>query len=93
MPALTEVQKNCIMVFNANSFTQARRRNWLIWGAKTMVCPTCEQGVGMACLNMADKKQKGVLFARETRWPHHDRVDWEKIYEGLTQRGFVSGEG
>lgn len=89
MASLSPVQKECIVAFNTHNFSQAKRREWTIWGAKMNICPQCRKGVGMACVNLNDLKQAGVLFPRETVWPHAQRVDWTKIYNGLQQRGYI----
>lgn len=79
----------CMDVLLCRSFDDERRRRWIIWGAKHQNCPTCLVNMGEPCLNLTDVKNKMVYKPRVNRTPHTDRIDWDRIYQGLVQRGWI----
>lgn len=66
-----------------------RRREWVIWAARDKLCPTCKVPAFFPCINLLDKK-KGLApdRCRANKTPHDERIDWEKLLEGLKKRGY-----
>lgn len=87
--ALTEAeitQMKCFALMSAWNFTYNRRREWVIWGARHRVCPTCGAQTYKPCLNLSDRRQGRP--ERTNRQPHDARVDWNRILGGLKLRGY-----
>jgi hypothetical protein len=74
-------------------FGHHQRREWVIYGARHQVCPNCHQPPRQPCLNKVDiNKGLPVEECRENRMPHDERIDWQRILDGLNKRGHIKGE-
>jgi hypothetical protein len=67
-------------------------REWHIFGAKDHECPVCKQPPYQACVNLQQKKQYDsgttALPPKFNKWPHTERVDWNKIETELREQGY-----
>lgn len=75
------------------TFDYPKRLAAWIWAARLNHCPICEQQPHDPCVNMTDvrrfEKDKIPLEAiRFTKWPHSQRIDWEKLEKTLLDRGY-----
>ncbi len=68
-------------------FSHVQKQEWFIWAAIHRPCPTCSSAPHERCWNMAKLRYHQEHVG--VRWPHDDRVDWPKMYEGLIQRGYI----
>lgn len=83
---MIDLQKQCMEAMSLCNFTYSQRVEWHIWAARHQICPSCSQAPYQPCLNLTEMR-KGRR--KRTRWPHEDRIDWQRFYDGLTQRGYI----
>lgn len=69
-----------------SSFRGEQRREWYIWASKKRPCPKCKMGYGLPCIHLGQLR-KGIHL--QTRWPHDERIDWLRMFDGLKQRGYI----
>ena len=71
------------------NFSYEKRVAAWIWAAREQKCPKCEQEPYNPCLNLTAVKKVGRALAAETRWPHTERVNWQKLEDALRERGYA----
>ncbi len=94
--ALTLKQTVQALFFQNKKLARVKIKSY-VWAAKTRNCPKCEAEPYQRCMNMADvKKARADLGwgahsarVRATKWPHDDRIDWQRLYDALVERGYV----
>jgi len=69
-----------------------------VWAARDHRCPKCNADPYERCVNMSDVNKalaKAKLTGTEvrasvrpTKWPHDERIDWQKLYDALIERGY-----
>jgi hypothetical protein len=69
------------------NFDRTRSREWLVWGAKHRACPKCGVDAWQRCENLASRKRNKVEY---TVFPHQERIDYDRIRNGLKQRGYIT---
>lgn len=74
------------LVAQACRFRYGQSIEWWIWAAKPQTCPKCKQPPYEPCLNLNDLKKD---IRRTTTWPHVERVDWHRMWQGLRWRGYM----
>lgn len=79
-------EKQCRIAFDKCNFRLARKKEWMIYGARHRVCTRCDRLPGEFCVNLIKRKQ-GVI--QPTSVPHEARIDWRKIFDGLCKRGYI----
>lgn len=73
-------------IIRAWGFNYARRTEWTIYGARHQPCEACKSSAYMPCVNLTDLR--AGREPRINKQPHDERVDWERILEGLKTRGY-----
>jgi hypothetical protein len=66
--------------------TPQQKREWSVWAAKMRPCPKCKMGPGLSCVNLAKLKRN---IHEAVKWPHHERIDFLRMRDGLQQRGYL----
>lgn len=75
-------------VINAAGMNVYQRREWLIYGSRHQTCPKCEAPAGSGCMDLS-KRKRGI--EAPVKNPHAERIDWKRVVDGLTERGYVAG--
>lgn len=84
----------CYRTMDTHNMGYQQRLDWEIYGARHQACSTCGARANMPCANMSDVKYNSTRSSRDRRKvrvnkrPHPDRIDWNRIYEGLKKRGY-----
>lgn len=60
-------------------FDHHRVRRAQIWAARDHDCPKCPAKAFQPCLNLLGVKKFGAQFAKENKFPHPERIDWERL--------------
>lgn len=60
-------------------FSPERARRAYIWSARDHKCPKCGAEPYQPCRNLNGIKNLGFKDARENRWPHVERTDYERL--------------
>jgi hypothetical protein len=76
----------CKLAMSQHEFSYTRRVEWNIWAAKASECPSCGAKPYDPCLNLTERGQGNIV---RTKWPHANRVDWQRFLDGLKSRGLV----
>ena len=80
------VETNGIML-RAN-FSQRKVRLAQIWAAKHRPCSRCKAPPYSPCRNLADMAKSPDKNARINKFPHSERIDFDKLKKALNDRGF-----
>ena len=70
-------------------FSQALIRRAQIWAAKDKTCPACEAPPYEACRHLTGIKNVGFSRASKNKFPHTDRIDYDKLKQALIDRGYA----
>ena len=76
---------------SAHGFSTDQRREWTIWAAKLELCSKCGARDGTPCVSLADLNNRDEARKqnpRINRWPHDPRINWDRLLNGLKQRGY-----
>lgn len=86
-------------IFSDDRQLSRLRLESFIWAAKGRACPTCSVEPFQQCLNMTDLSHLRAKVAwagagvkgkvRVNKWPHNDRIDWQRLYDALIERGYI----
>lgn len=76
------------VVMLRNHFTKEQIRQAQIWAARDRSCSDCGAPPFVPCKNKMGIKEYGFDLARENRYPHTTRVDWDKLVKTLIERGY-----
>lgn len=85
-PAPPWVKSNKIML--GNGFSQKQLRETQIWAAKDRTCPKCKAPPNVSCRNLNDIREVGFELAKENKFPHTERIDYDKLEQALEDRGY-----
>lgn len=78
---------------NMTAFNVDNRLEWQIWGARAFTCNECKAEPGKPCVSLADLRNRDSwrqLNPKPNKWPHSGRIDWNRVLNGLKQRGYYS---
>lgn len=59
-----------------------------IWASRDSECPQCGAPPNVACRNLTGIRNFGFEGARENKYPHTERIDFEKLKRTLNERGY-----
>ena len=82
-------RQSCNEVMARLGFDYELRRVSVIWAARSQPCPRCDATAFNFCVNLTKLKQQDRRVA--TRWPHDERVDWDKLLTALEKKEALSG--
>lgn len=86
MPTPVWAETNNIML--RAGFT--KHQIWLaqVWAARDQKCPKCTAPPNVGCRNLLGIKNFGFDGAKENKYPHTDRIDYDKLKKALNDRGY-----
>lgn len=84
-----ELRRKVYKITQALGFAWRRRNDWYVWAARLQECPYCGQLPHKPCINMSQAKLGHTI---PTKWPHESRIDWQKLVDGLIERGYWDGK-
>ena len=79
-------ETNAIMI-RAN-FSHDQSRLAQIWASRDHPCPKCEAPPYVGCRNLTGIQNFGFAGARENKYPHSERIDYDKLKKALNERGY-----
>ena len=91
MPNEPTVERDVMKIMALHDFSWEQRRLSFIWAAKGTPCLFCGAASYTPCLNKTDINNN-VTSPRVNRTPHNQRIDWEKLWDALVERGYVKFE-
>lgn len=72
----------------AAGFSHIQSMHAQIWAAREQECPKCKAQPYQACRNLTGIKNFGFDGAKENKYPHTERIDYDKLKQALNEKGY-----